>query len=347
MERLAFALLLLVNWTGSMGSQDEKFDVLKVVKNPTIHRYAAYASTVPTAEEVRIPILCEAASDLLFAKVYAYAMKVNPMDAALKAGVQQMSVFGHELTCERLREFDEQINGDSAEQFWSEYVLHMQKLLKRWGLWMANDQVYEELKRRNQTLSEVTSVRPPPGGYPLFDAEDIDDIFNGIEEGLQKDPNDLVLLRAAAMFTLWIKGLRPIDDPWSRKDRYASIPEYVDEAEKYFQRVLEMNPSEVKMICQYAKLQEAFRGNYFEAEVLYRKALEINSNHVPTLSFYSWFLRDIRNSSDWKLYHQRRNLLIDRTRLCDHNLVSAYRPAAHCSCSNGDAGEIFHARRQR
>jgi len=98
---------------------------------------------------------------------------------------------------------------------------------------------------------------------------------------------------------------------WDARDEYAPQDSVVDESEQLFLRSIQAEPTNPNVLCQYAKLLEAFRGDYDAAEEKYKRALALDANHLPTLTFYSYFLRHLRNdTAGWRKTQGHKDLLI-------------------------------------
>ena len=103
---------------------------------------------------------------------------------------------------------------------------------------------------------------------------------------------------------------------------------------------LRSDPTNALVRCHYGKLLEAFRGDYDGAEAQYSAALDIDPNHIPALTFYSYLLRDLRNdTAGWRKIQGRKDLLMDPGRVHTRNSDTYYDPAVN----DGDLRPLFTA----
>ena len=246
---------------------------LSVSTRRAIHVLAERARDSPTHEEV-----------------FETAKRVHPHDKTLALGPLNMSIYGHAHTLRRLRDFQEHTEraAPQAALQLGERLLRYRKRLKKWGIqtWFS-DSLIEETMRRNLSLCDEALEARPPGGWRLHRPSEERAILAGVDEELRKDPKNATWLAAKAVLRLWVGGLRPLSvNDWDPHDEYAPVDEAVDEAEQLFLESLRADDSNPMVRCQYGKLLEAFRGDLDGAEAQYKLALELDRNHIPSLTFY-------------------------------------------------------------
>ena len=293
---------------------------LDVVSSRAIHQLAARAAESPTTEEV-----------------FEMAKTIHPHDKALALGPQNMSIYGHAHTIRRLQGFKhycEEIAPEEARRL-GERFLRYKRRLSNWGIpGFYSDALMQEMMESNRSFCDECKEPRPPNGWPLHRPAEERAILEGVDEELRKDPKNATWLAAKAVLRLWMGGLRPLYDEWDFRDQYAPVDEVVDEAEQLFLQALDADSTNPGVRCQYGKLLEAFRGDYAGAEAQYVQALAHDSNHIPSLTFYSYFLRDLRNdTSAWRKIQGRKDLLLDPTRIHDRNSDTYYDPAGACHAS--------------
>ena len=291
-----------------------------------IRELAARARASPTGEDV-----------------FEVAKRIHPHDKALALGVQNVSIYGHAHTLRRLQEFQhycEHIAPDETRRL-GERMLRYRSRLKRWGgEGLYSDALIEEMMQHNQSFCDDCKETRPPNGWPLHRPAEEAAILQGIDDELRADPGNATWLAAKAVLRLWTGGLRPLYDEWDVRDEYAPVEAAVDEAEQLFIAALDAGGPHPDVLCQYGKLLEAFRGDYDAAEHRYSQALAADPNHIPTLTFYSYFLRDLRNdSSRHRAIQGRKDLLMDPTRLHKRNSDVYYDPAV----VDGDLRPLYAA----
>jgi len=275
---------------------------LRVTTSRAIHKLAERARASPTGDQV-----------------FEMAKKITPHDKALAAGPQNMSIFGHAHTIRRLHEFQdycERLAPEAAERV-GERLLRYRKRLKKWGLpTFHSDTLLAECMQANQSYCDESREIRPPNGWPLHRPAEEHAIMVGVDEELLKDPQNAMWLASKAVLRLWMGGLRPLFSEWDVRDEYAPIDAAVDEAEQLFQQSLEIDSSNPDVRCQYGKLLEAFRGDYAAAETQYQMALALDSNHIPALTFYCYFLRDLRpDTVAYRKVQGRKDMLMDPNRV--------------------------------
>jgi len=310
------------------GGCDEAWDPpsLRVSTRRAIHLLAARARETPTGEEV-----------------FELAKRAHPHDKALALGPQNMSIYGHAHTIRRLREFQDYTERVAPEAMMQlgERLLRYRKRIKRWGIptWFS-DSLIEETMRRNMSFCDESAETRPPHGWMLHRPSEERAILAGVDEELRKDPKNATWLAAKAVLRLWNGGLRPLYDEWDARDEYAPVDDVVNEAEQLFLASLHADETNPMVWCQYGKLLEAFRGDLDAAEEQYKRALQLDPNHIPTLSFYSYFLRDLRNdTATWRKVQGRKDLLMDPSRVHERNSEMYFDPAF----IDGDLRPLFGA----
>ena len=296
-ERVRVRLRLCALRGGGVDGSDWNPPCLRVTTSRAIHQLAARARESPTGEQV-----------------FEMAKKIHPHDKALALGAQNMSIYGHAHTIRRLREFQHFSERGALEDSLKlgERLLRYRKRFKKWGVpsWHS-DSLIEEMMQLNQSMCDECKEPRPPKGWLLHRPAEEHAILRGVDDELLKDPANPTWLAAKAVLRLWMRGLRPLYGEWDARDEYAPQDAVVDEAEQLFLRSIQAEPTNPNVLCQYGKLLEAFRGDYDAAEEKYKKALALDANHLPTLTFYSYFLRHLRNdTAGWHKIQAHKDLLI-------------------------------------
>lgn len=299
---------------------------LGVVSSRAIQQLASRARESPTGEEV-----------------FEMAKRVHPHDKALALGVQNMSIYGHAHTIRRLQDFkhySERVAPETAQLIGAR-LLRYRKRLRKWGLQgFYSDTLMDEMMRSNRSYCDDAREIRPPKGWRLHRPAEERAIFAGVDQELLNDPNNATWLAAKGILTLWVRGLRPLYGDWDPRDECAPVDEAVDLAEKLLCASLRADPTNALVRCHYGKLLEAFRGDYDGAEAQYLAALSSDPNHIPALTFYSYFLRDLRNdTAGFRKIQGRKDLLMDPCRLHERNSDVYFDPAVY----GGDLRPLFSA----
>ena len=140
--------------TEKAGSRaDRSPAVFDVVSSPFLRQLAQTCASEPTAKDV-----------------YELAKNLTPEDKAVLRGPQNMSLFGHCATVNRIRRQKLAIDDDEKEvENITNKLLKLRSRLKKWKVSsLYSDELFEVMKNSNMTMRELGQQKVPPGGWPMY-----------------------------------------------------------------------------------------------------------------------------------------------------------------------------------
>jgi hypothetical protein len=217
--------------------------VFEVVSSPYLRELKDICKTEPTALEV-----------------YNIALKLTPYDLSLKCGVQNMSISGHKETLDRIRDIHEFLNGpgpDEDDERGTEMLLKLREQAKHWNIsTLFPDALIDELRRLNLTMKEVGDLPVPPGGWPRYRPEEVDEILRNFTAALALAPYSAEVHWRAALWTAFARGAVPLHTLWDPAETYALVPAALERAERLFRRAVALRPADIGANCMYGKFLE-------------------------------------------------------------------------------------------
>ena len=112
-------------------------------------------------------------------------------------------------------------------------------------------------------------------------------LLEGVEQKHESagTPDELASSRALQGAALWAKAWRVADDN-------------PDEAERHFEKLLEEDPTDAGVLCDFATFLKNIRENHDRAEAMHERSLEADPKHPNNLGNFANFLKSIRKDHD-------------------------------------------------
>ena len=136
-------------------------------------------------------------------------------------------------------------------------LLKFREQTKRWNIsTLFPDALIDELRRINLTLKDAAELPTPPGGWPTYRPEEVDEVLRNFTTALALAPNSAELHWRAALWTAFARGAAPLYTLWDPVESYALVPSALDRADCLFRRALALRPADIGANCMYGKFLE-------------------------------------------------------------------------------------------